>query len=67
MPNARMHQAVISMVTVPAARKAVASHWASSRVMPSAPMMSGIATLTMVDINRVANEPIMPTLAAHQR
>ncbi len=67
MPNERIHQAVISMVTVPEARNAVASHWASSAVMPRAPMMSGMATLTMVEDSSVENEPSIPTQEAHQR
>ena len=66
MPKARMHQAVISIVIVPAAKNALTKFCASSMVMPRAPMMSGMATLTMVAVRSVANEPsTLTTLTYH--
>ncbi|MDZ7826522.1 MAG: hypothetical protein U5R48_11475 [Gammaproteobacteria bacterium] len=67
MPKVSTLQAASSMVTVVAARKPVDSHWARSWVMPRAPMMSGMATLTMVPVSRVANAPSMEVKVTSER
>ena len=61
MPKARMAHAVISIVTVPAARCALTRFCAWSMVRPRAPMMSGMATLMMVAVRSVAKEPSTAT------
>ena len=65
--GSRNAQDAISMVTVPEARNPTDSHWASSWVTPKDPMTSGIATLMIVLVSKVAKDESMVALMASQR
>ena len=66
-PKRVIIQALSSMPIVIAASAPVESHCARSWPMPNAPMMSGIATLTVVVVSIAEIVPSITVTVANQR